>query len=36
MLGGDDLIKEYTCKAGIFEAEIKGLPEAVSQEEGDD
>ena len=27
MLGGEDLISDYTCKAGIFEAENAGLPE---------
>lgn len=27
MLNGDDLNTDYTCKAGIFEAENAGLPE---------
>ena len=27
MLNGDDLISDYTCKAGIMDAENAGLPE---------
>ena len=32
MLGGEDLNSDYTCKAGIFEADIKGLPKATEDE----
>jgi hypothetical protein len=27
MINGDDLVKEYTCKAGIFSAATNGLPQ---------
>ena len=27
MLGGEDLVSDFTCKAGIMEAENAGLPE---------
>lgn len=27
MIGGDCLVKDYTCKAGIFQADTNGLPE---------
>jgi len=35
MLGGDDLKKDYTCQAGLFEADTKELPDEFKPQDSE-